>query len=213
MKGALMRLPPRSLRHVMTHRWAFSAVALTVLITSAFTAAAAASLGTVTLIAVRSELIRNPGSQIVVAAPVAGNGVAPATSVVAAAVRGPLGPGAPPPLKAKLAVSLQSGIMKLVGRGRARHEAGDPADIAARTSLAQRRGQRALRTGCGRADLGLPAADGGSRTRPRHRRSGHPEGHRVWRDRQGADHRGVQAAAARQPLLDAQPDGPGAGPS
>jgi len=99
----------------MTHRWAFSAVALTVLITSAFTAAAAASLGTVTLIAVRSELIRNPGSQIVVAAPVAGNGVARATSVVAAAVRGPLGPGAPPPLKAKLAVSLQSGIMKLVG--------------------------------------------------------------------------------------------------
>src|SRR6185437_8740401 len=115
MKGALMRLPPRSLRHVMTHRWAFSAVALTVLITSAFTAAAAASLGTVTLIAVRSELARNPGSQIVVAAPVAGNGVARATSVVARAVRGPLGPGAPPPLKAKLAVSLQSGIMKLVG--------------------------------------------------------------------------------------------------
>ncbi|HET7017653.1 MAG TPA: FtsX-like permease family protein [Streptosporangiaceae bacterium] len=90
-------------------------MALTVLITSAFTAAAAAFLGTVTLIAVRSELTRNPGSQIVVAAPVAGNDLARATSVVATAVRGPLGPGAPPPLKAKLAVSLQSGIMKLIG--------------------------------------------------------------------------------------------------
>ncbi len=65
-----MRLPPRALRHVMTHRWAFSAVAVTVLITSAFTAAAVAFLSTVTVIAVRSELARNPGSQIVVAAPV-----------------------------------------------------------------------------------------------------------------------------------------------
>src|SRR5215472_50835 len=120
MKGSLMRLPPRSLRHVITHRWAFSAVAVTVLITSAFTAAAAAFLSTVTLIAVRSELASNPGSQIVVAAPVSGDEIARATSVVTAAVRGPLGPGAPPPLKAKLVVSLQSGIMRLVGAGRHR---------------------------------------------------------------------------------------------
>ncbi len=44
-----------------------------------------------------------------------GHEIAHATAVVAAAVRGPLGPGASPPLKAKLAVSLQSGIMRLVG--------------------------------------------------------------------------------------------------
>ena len=74
-----MRLPPRALRHVMTHRWAFSAVAVTVLITSAFTAAAVAFLSTVTVIAVRSELARNPGSQIVVAAPVPGDQIAQAT--------------------------------------------------------------------------------------------------------------------------------------
>jgi hypothetical protein len=99
----------------MTHRWAFSAVAVTVLITSAFTAAAAAFLSTVTLIAVRSELARNPGSQIVVAAPVPGDQIARATRVVSAAVRGPGGPGAPPQLTAQIVVSLQSGIMRLVG--------------------------------------------------------------------------------------------------
>jgi hypothetical protein len=115
MKGAVMRLPPRALRHVMTHRWAFSAVAVTVLITSAFTAAAAAFLSTVTSIAVRSELARNPGSQIVVAAPVPGDQVARATRVVSAAVRGPGGLGAPPQLRTQIVVSLQSGIMRLAG--------------------------------------------------------------------------------------------------
>ncbi|HWF79291.1 MAG TPA: hypothetical protein VN695_01830 [Streptosporangiaceae bacterium] len=59
-----MRLPPRALRHVITYRTAISAVAATAVITSAFTAAAAAFLSAIAVIAVRSELARDPGSQI-----------------------------------------------------------------------------------------------------------------------------------------------------
>jgi hypothetical protein len=113
-----MRLPPRALRHVITHRNAIFAVALTAVITSAFTAAAAAFLSAVAVVSVRSELARNPGSQIVVAGPVTGDTVQQASKLVAHAVRGPRSPGDPTRLTATIGVSLQSGILRLAGHGR-----------------------------------------------------------------------------------------------
>jgi hypothetical protein len=113
-----MRLPPRALRHVITHRTAISAVALTAIITSAFTAAAAAFLSAVAVIAVRSELTSNPGSEIVIAGPVTGDTVGQASRLVAQAVRGPRGAGDTTRLTATIGVSLQSGILRLASNGR-----------------------------------------------------------------------------------------------
>src|SRR5579859_6999217 len=108
-----MRLPPRALRHVVTHRTAISAVALTAVITSAFTAAAAAFLSAIAVISVRSELAADPGSQIVIASPVTGDSLRQASKLVAQAVRGPGSPGDSTRLTASIGVSLQSGILRL----------------------------------------------------------------------------------------------------
>ncbi len=103
-----MRLPPRALRHVMTHRTAISAVAFTAVITSAFTAAAAAFLSVVALVSVQSDLARDPGSDIVIAAAVPASEVSQATARVTRAVSA----GG---LSARIGLSLQSGILRLAG--------------------------------------------------------------------------------------------------
>src|SRR5215469_14345918 len=113
-----MRLPPRAIRQTRTHRAAISAVALTALITSAFTAAVAAFLSAVAVVAVRSELSRDPGSQIVVAGPLTGGTVQQANRLVTDAITGPRTPGDPTKLTATIGLSLQSGILRLVGHGR-----------------------------------------------------------------------------------------------
>jgi hypothetical protein len=119
MKGAgQMRLPPRALRQAVTYRTAISAVALTAVITSAFTAGAAAFLSAVAVIAVRTELTRDPGSQIVVAGPVTGDTVGQANRLVAEAIRGPRGSGDTTRLTATIGTSLQSGILRLTVPGR-----------------------------------------------------------------------------------------------
>ncbi|HUD39931.1 MAG TPA: ABC transporter permease [Streptosporangiaceae bacterium] len=96
-----------------THKWAFVAVTATALITSAFTAAAAAFLSAVTVISVRTELTKDPGSQIVVAAPLSGVPVRRADEVVASAMRGPS--SGPVGLTVAIEQSLQSGTMRLAG--------------------------------------------------------------------------------------------------
>lgn len=113
-----MGLPPRALRHLVTHRTAISAVALTAVITSAFTAAAAAFLSAVAVIAVRTELARDPGSAIVIAGPVTGGTVGQASRQVAEAVRGTQGPGDTTRLSATIGISLQSGILRFTSHGR-----------------------------------------------------------------------------------------------
>jgi hypothetical protein len=113
-----MRLPPRALRHVMTHRTAISAVALTAVITSAFTAAAAAFLSGVAVIAVRSELARNPGSEIVIAGAVTDGTVGQASRLVDESITGPRGPADTTRLTATIGVSLQSGILRFTAHGR-----------------------------------------------------------------------------------------------
>lgn len=113
-----MRLPPRTIRQARTHRAAISAVALTALITSAFTAAAAAFLSAVAVVAVRSELSRDPGSQIVIAGPLTGGTVQQANRLVTDAITGPRSPGNPARLAATIGLSLQSGILRLAGHGR-----------------------------------------------------------------------------------------------
>jgi hypothetical protein len=104
---------------VSTHRTAISAVALTAVITSAFTAAAAAFLSAVAVVAVHFELTHNPGSQIVIVGPVPGDMIEQASSaLVADAVTGPRSPGNPARLPATIGVSLQSGILRLAAHGR-----------------------------------------------------------------------------------------------
>jgi hypothetical protein len=112
-----MRLPPRTVRHLSTHKWAFAAVAVTALITSAFTAAAAAFLSAVTVISVRTELAEDPGSQIVVAAPLSGVPVREADDLVTRAMRGSRPSAGSPPVGLTVAIeqSLQSGTMRLAG--------------------------------------------------------------------------------------------------
>ncbi len=110
-----MRLPPRAVRHVITHRGVISAVLLTALITSAFTAAATSFLSAVAVIAVRSELTGKPGSAIVVAAPVPGAQLGRASALVSRAIRGPADPAG---LTASIAMSRQSDIFRLDGKGK-----------------------------------------------------------------------------------------------
>jgi len=105
------RRPPPALRHVITHRVAFSAVALTALITAVFTAATVSFFGAVTAIAARSELSGNPGSAIVVTASVTRDSVRQASRLVAGLIRGPR-----PGLHAAIDVSLQSAILNLPRR-------------------------------------------------------------------------------------------------
>src|SRR5262249_2872665 len=70
------------------------------------------------VIAVRSELARDPGSAIVIAGPVPGSDVRQASKLVAEAVRGPRVAGDHTGLSATIAVSLQSGILRFTGHGR-----------------------------------------------------------------------------------------------
>ncbi len=108
-----MPLPPRAIRHVISHRGAISAVAITALITSAFTAAAAAFLSVVAVVAVRSDLARDPGSDILIAAPISSGQVSHATALVTRAVTGGAGTRPAGGLPARIGVSLQSGILRL----------------------------------------------------------------------------------------------------
>jgi hypothetical protein len=83
------RRPPPALRHVIVHRVAFAAVALTAMITAVFTAATVSFFSAVTTVAARTELTRNPGSAIMVTATVSGDRVRQASAQVAGLIRGP----------------------------------------------------------------------------------------------------------------------------
>jgi hypothetical protein len=108
-----VKLPPRALRHVKTHRWAFTAVAATVLLTSAFTAAAAAFLSAVAIISVRTELSRDPGAQVVITSPVTASSLGQADAQVRYAITGAR-PGQSGTIPAAISTSLQSGTMRLL---------------------------------------------------------------------------------------------------
>jgi hypothetical protein len=110
-----MRLPPRTLRHVSAHRWAFSAVAITALITSVFTAAAVAFLSAASVISIRAELADSPASEIAILSPLTGASVRQASADVASAIEGPRGPGQLTSLRATIVSSFQSGTMTLIG--------------------------------------------------------------------------------------------------
>jgi len=109
--GSGVRRPPPALRHVVTHRVAFSAVVLTAMTTAVFTAAAVSFLSAVMAVAARSELTGRPGSAIVVTASVTRNSFPQANVLVGSLIHGPR-----PGLMASIDVSLQSSILDLPRR-------------------------------------------------------------------------------------------------
>jgi hypothetical protein len=120
-----MRRPPPALRHVVTHWVAFAAVALTALITAAFTAAAVSFISAVTSVAASSELNGHPGSAILVTASVSGNSLAQPTAAVTSLIQGAAGRGGHRQLAAAISTSGQSAVLNLpVGRPSLSSQAG-----------------------------------------------------------------------------------------
>lgn len=106
----VLRRPPPAVRHLITHRVAFSVVILTALVTATFTAAAVSFFSAVTVGAAASELTGRPGSAIGVTAAASRGSIHQTSAGIANKVRSLL-----PGLRPQLVYSPESDVLNLPG--------------------------------------------------------------------------------------------------
>jgi FtsX-like permease family len=137
----VVRKPPIALRHVITHRVAFGAVAFTAITIAAFTAAAVAFFSTVTSGAARAELTGRPGSAIVISASATQSSLGHVTAGITGQIRAML-----PGLSPSIQISTQSDIMNLPGRKAAPGHPAKPGTAQSGSGRAARAGKHRARS-------------------------------------------------------------------